>query len=204
MIGVVDYQVGNVGNVLRALKSLDFEAEVLGSPDLVNRKTSALILPGVGAFGPAMERLAKSGWTEFLTSWYKKGFPIIGVCLGMQLMCDKSLEHGINNGLQFIQGTVTPLETRKLPHMGWNAIKWNTKASFLASEIPDGTFFYFVHSYALLESVDAAATTRVENQDFISVVMKDNLAGFQFHPERSGYHGLHLLGKTLSYLAGVC
>ncbi len=203
MIGIVDYQVGNVGNVLRALKVLDFDAGVIANPLLVTKDTDTLILPGVGAFGPAMESLEKSGWATFLNAWNKMGLPILGICLGMQLMCDKSLENGVHKGLGFIQGTVTSLGTQKLPHMGWNNITWNGRTPLLASSVPDGTFFYFVHSFALFESPDTAAMTRVENKDFVSIIVKDNLAGFQFHPERSGLHGLRLLGTTLSYLMGI-
>jgi len=202
MIGIVDYKVGNVGNVSRALHAIGFDAEVMERPPEGRRDVKALILPGVGAFAPAIEDLKRSGWADFLKSWKERELPFLGICLGMQLMCEASLENGIHTGLGLVDGTVCSLATRKLPHMGWNDITWEKDISCIESAAPSGSYFYFVHSFALLESDSAAATTTIEGRKFVSVIVENNIAGFQFHPERSGIQGLDLLGRTMSWLTG--
>lgn len=202
MIGIVDYQVGNVGNVMRALRALGYKAEVIPFPDKVNDEVKGLILPGVGAFAPAMQNLKERGWADFLRSWDKENRPLLGICLGMQLLCEESRENGLHGGLGIIQGSVISLETRKLPHMGWNTISWKEDIPLSDRFDSDGKYFYFVHSFALAGSEHAAATTKIEDREFVSIVRKKNVTGFQFHPERSGNQGLQLLGSTLKHFAG--
>lgn len=202
MIGIVDYQVGNVGNVMRALRTLGYNAEVIPFPEEVNDEVSGLILPGVGAFSPAMQNLKDRGWADFLRSWDKEDRPLLGICLGMQLLCEESRENGLHKGLGIIQGSVISLETRKLPHMGWNTIYWKDQVPLSERFNSEGKYFYFVHSFALAESENAAATTEIEDKTFVSIVRKKNVTGFQFHPERSGNQGLQLLGSTLKHFPG--
>jgi glutamine amidotransferase len=202
MIGIVDYQVGNVGNVMRALRTLGYKAEIIAFPQDVKKEVNGLILPGVGAFGPAMENLKQRGWADFLGSWDQENRPLLGICLGMQLLCKESRENGLHRGLGIIQGSVISLKTRKLPHMGWNTISWKDNIPPSDRFDSEGKYFYFVHSFALAGSEHAAATTKIEDREFVSIVRKNNVTGFQFHPERSGYQGLQLLGNTLEHFAG--
>jgi glutamine amidotransferase len=200
MIGVVDYQVGNTGNVRRAFERLGEKVRLLLRPEDLDERISLAVLPGVGAFGPASERLSVSGWREALRSWALSGKPLLGICLGMQLLCEKGLEDGEHEGLGLIPGEVFPLKASKIPHMGWNTAEWTGMPPLFAPPLPSGSFFYFVHSFALPEGAFTAARTTLEKEVFSSMVIKDSVAGFQFHPERSGSEGLALLGETVRYL----
>lgn len=193
MIAVVDYGAGNVGNVVRALARLGLEAQVLLEPIPVDAKL--YILPGVGAFPPAMKRLRDRGWATFLRRWAAAGGPLLGICLGMQLLCEKSLEDGPTEGLGLIEGTVSLLEgTRRLPHMGWNDM-----IPLPACPVAGGPF-YFVHSYALKTSDDGRAYTDVDGRTFVSFTARRSVAGCQFHPERSGPGGVAFLGRLIEHL----
>ena len=200
MIGVVDYQVGNTGNVRRAFERLGEQVRLLCSPEELAGDVSLAVLPGVGAFGPASERLEASGWREALRSWARSGRPLLGICLGMQLLCEKGLEDGEYDGLGLIPGTVLPLAASKIPHMGWNTVEWTGKTPSFSPSAPDGSFFYFVHSFALPEGEFTTGRTTLEGNVFSSMVLQGSVAGFQFHPERSGTEGLALLGETVRFL----
>ncbi len=200
MIGVVDYQVGNTGNVRRAFERLGEQVRLLCSPEELAGEVSLAVLPGVGAFGPASERLAASGWREALRSWARSGRPLLGICLGMQLLCEKGLEDGEHEGLGLIPGTVLPLAASKIPHMGWNTVEWTGRPPSFSPSAPDGSFFYFVHGFALPEGGCTTGRTTLEGNVFSSMVLKDSVAGFQFHPERSGPEGVALLGETVRFL----
>ena len=200
MIAVVDYQVGNTGNVRRAFESLG-EAVLLASlPEQLTGDVSLVVLPGVGAFGPASKSLFTTGWAERLKEWHGEGKPLLGICLGMQLLCDEGHEDGKWPGLGLIPGAVLPLEAKKIPHMGWNSVDWTGCPSDFTPSLPGGEYFYFVHSYALFDSDCAAATTTLDGRTFTSMVLRGRVAGFQFHPERSGTAGLSLLKETADYL----
>lgn len=202
MIGIIDYGAGNTGNVRRALKRLGRECSLCRTPADA-RECILLILPGVGAFPPAMDRLRASGWVSFLQEWVAAGKSLLGICLGMQLLCETSLEDGSTPGLGFIRGSVRLLQdTLRLPHMGWNQIRWQEAPKNLKQACPDGSNVYFVHSYALTESPDAAASTTVDGVSFVSLVHRGNVLGCQFHPERSGPVGLKLLEGILDHLEG--
>ena len=200
MIAVVDYQVGNTGNVRRAFERLGEKVCLLHSPDELDNDVSLAVLPGVGAFGPASERLTASGWREALLSWASSGRPLLGICLGMQLLCEKGLEDGEYDGLGLIPGTVLPLTASKIPHMGWNTVEWTGRTPSFSPSAADGSFFYFVHSFALPEGDCTTGRTAVEGNVFSSMVLKGSVAGFQFHPERSGPEGVALLGETVRFL----
>ena len=200
MIAVVDYQVGNTGNVRRAFESLGEEVLLATLPEQLTGEVSLAVLPGVGAFGPASKSIFSTGWAERLKEWHGEGKPLLGICLGMQLLCDEGHEDGKWPGLGLIPGAVLPLKAQKIPHMGWNSVDWTGCPSDFAPSLPGGEYFYFVHSYALFDSDCAAATTSLDGRTFTSMVLRGRVAGFQFHPERSGKAGLSLLKETADYL----
>jgi len=203
MIGVVSYGAGNIGNVLRALAYLGRDAAPLSDPKDLLGSCSLLVLPGVGAFPPAATYLKSSGWGEALREWVKSGRPLLGICLGMQLLCEASLEDGRFEGLGLISGTVERLKgAPKLPHIGWNTVTWGQLPEGL-QRLSLGRFYYFVHSYALPVGPDTIGTTETGNARFSAAVAKDNVVGFQFHPERSGRTGLSLLSVTIDALEAL-
>ena len=200
MIAIIDYQVGNTGNVRRAFSSLGEEARLLSSPAELTAEFTMAVLPGVGAFGPASARLRASGWADRLTNWAEEGKPLLGICLGMQLLCERSLEDGDHRGLGLIPGAIRLLEADKIPHMGWNSVEWTGEPPEFVPGVPSGEFFYFVHSYALFDSVFASGRTSLGGTPFTSMVLRGRVAGFQFHPERSGRAGLALLSATACHI----
>jgi glutamine amidotransferase len=202
MIGVIDYGAGNLGNALRALKHLGYAARLLASPSDLDGNISLLILPGVGAFPPAKEELARRGWPRILHDWADSGKPLLGICLGMQLLYAASLEDGRTVGLGFFEGEVVPLAgLKKSPHMGWNRVNWVRDVEGVTEFFPEGLDAYFVHGYAAPVTDISLAETTVGGLCFSSVSMKGKIAGFQFHPERSGTEGLRLLGTFIDRLA---
>jgi glutamine amidotransferase len=200
MIVIVDYGAGNVGNVARALKYLGFDWQIASTPANMPHNAELILLPGVGAFASAVKKLEESGWKDAIAEWAKGGRPLLGICLGMQLLCECSFEDGPALGLGLIKGKVSKLDVRPLPHMGWNDIRWLRPISPLQEVAPDGSAFYFVHSFALPVGEDAAAETSVQNVTFSSIAARGNIIGFQFHPERSGPLGLRLLQTTIQLL----
>lgn len=200
--GVINYGAGNLGNLHRALHRLHLPCRILSSPDDVHPDDmDILILPGVGAFPPAMELLRQKGWEKALRRWVEAERPLLGICLGMQLLCEASREDGNTSGLGFLSGVVHPLEgVSKVPHMGWNSITWLPGKENMHALAPSGSFFYFVHGFALRESAHAAAVTQLEGVQFPSVVHDGRVAGCQFHPERSGLAGVAFLGRLLAFL----
>jgi glutamine amidotransferase len=200
MIVIVDYGAGNVGNVARALRYLGLDWQIASTPANMPHDVELILLPGVGAFAPAAKKLEESGWRDSIIEWTRGGHPLLGICLGMQLLCECSFEDDPTPGLGLIKGKVSKLDIRPLPHMGWNDIRWLRPISPLQKAAPDGSAFYFVHSFALPVGEDAAAETSVQNVTFSSIVAKGNIIGFQFHPERSGPVGLRLLQRTIQLL----
>jgi len=201
MIASVDYQVGNTGNVRRAVSSLGEEARFLSSPAELTPEFSLAVLPGVGAFGPASARLRASGWADRLIAWTAEEKPLLGICLGMQLLCERGLEEGIHPGLGLIPGEIRILEAEKIPHMGWNSVEWTGNPPEFSPAVSSGEYFYFVHSYALFDSAFAAGHTSLGGVSFTSMVLRGRIAGFQFHPERSGRAGLALLSGVAAHIA---
>ncbi len=201
-VGVIDYGVGNLGSVLRALEELRV------APVLVNRAadmhaTDCLILPGVGNFADCARLLDAGGWTTALrdeVQGYKR--PLLGVCVGMQLLADSSTEGATDGqdtqGLGFIPGQVRHLRsfgcTQRVPHVGWNGVTRTRTDDHLFDDIPDGTDFYFVHSYAFapLDASDVLATTDY-GVPVTAAVRRGHVWGTQFHPEKSSRAGFRLL-----------
>lgn len=197
MIAVIDYGVGNLFSLKSSLAAIGAKALVTSDPELI-KSADRIILPGVGAFEDAAEKLSSAGLAELVISEAKKGKPILGICLGMQLLFEKSYEYGEHKGLGLIKGAVRPLEgaiseSLKIPHMGWNALKIKDKACSLFKYINDGDFVYFVHSYYATECDEAVTATADYGVLVTAAVARGNVFGCQFHPEKSGETGLNIL-----------
>ena len=190
---IIDYKVGNLHNLKNALDFSGVENQLVCKADEV-RNADRILLPGVGAFAPAMEQLRQSGMLEVLQEKVESGTPLLGICVGAQLLMDESEEDGTHTGLGWIPGKVKRFQHQlKIPQMGWNQVS-KQKQDPLFEEVADETHFYFVHSYHLLpENSEHVLGLSNYGYDFASVVCKDNLWGVQFHPEKSQNAGLQLL-----------
>lgn len=195
MTAIVDYGVGNLFSLRSSFGAIGEEAVVTSDPAEIE-KADRIILPGVGAFADAMEKLRSSGLDEVLRRATEKGTPILGICLGMQLLFEKSYEYGEHKGLGLIQGEVRPIPVSdglKLPHMGWNALSFGEKKHPLFRYLQEGDYVYFVHSYAAV-GCDPSVIARTEYGGAVTAaVAKRNVLGCQFHPEKSGALGLRIL-----------
>ncbi|HVP00986.1 MAG TPA: imidazole glycerol phosphate synthase subunit HisH [Solirubrobacteraceae bacterium] len=196
VVGIVDYGLGNRRSVEKAVERVGAGA-VLSADHDVLREADGLILPGVGAFPAGMELLRGAGLDELLHERAAAGVPILGCCLGMQLLFDASTEHGGATGLGLIAGDVRALEAPglKLPHIGWSEVTWQA-GSPLLDGLPDPSVFYHVHSY-VPHPADPATVLGVSTYGapFASVVASGNVCGAQFHPEKSSVHGLRMLAN---------
>lgn len=200
MIAIVDYGMGNLKSIEKACR-VSCQQEIIIT-DRVETVTKAdkVILPGVGAFGNAIRALKQDGMDRALKDCAAQNKPLLGICLGYQLLFDKSFEDGEYQGLGLIRGEVRPLcaPGLKIPHMGWNTLRF-AKTSVLAEKLSDAPWMYFVHSYAAksVNEEDILAVTDYGGQ-VIAAVQKNNIFGCQFHPEKSGDVGLRLLKNFLS------
>ena len=196
-IGVIDSNICNLTSVLNALRTLGFQAESTGDPDSLQRY-SHLILPGVGSFIKGMEMLGAHGMGEAVVASARGGKPLLGLCLGMQLLADEGTEFGPTRGLGLISGTITLLQPAspdcRVPHIGWNDVAL-ARPSRLFGDMPDDPpCFYFVHSYAFADTAAPAVSALTEHGGpVVAGVEQDNVFGVQFHPERSQRCGLALL-----------
>ena len=196
MVVIIDYGMGNLKNVYNALKYLNIPSKI--SNEISEIKASdKLILPGVGAFNKAMYNLNDMGLTDVIKDKVNKGTPLLGICLGMQMIFEKGYENGECDGLGFIDGQVKILEPKekvKIPHIGWNRLEYNNQNDLIKG-LEEDSFVYYVHSYA---------ATNVKDENLIgfsnyggikvpSIVCNDNIYGTQFHPEKSGAVGLRIL-----------
>ncbi|MDE7257562.1 MAG: imidazole glycerol phosphate synthase subunit HisH [Clostridia bacterium] len=200
MIAVIDYGVGNLFSLVHSLKKVGADCVVTSNKEQIMH-ADKLILPGVGAFGDAAKRLASSGLDKVIKSECASNKPLLGICLGMQLLFDKSYEYGEYCGLGLIKGEVVPLsdylKELKIPHMGWNRLEF-TDNSPLFKNLEQGSYVYFVHSYFAKCHESLSATTDYGIK-VTAAVRKDNIFGVQFHPEKSGENGLEIL-KAFSEL----
>ncbi len=195
MIAIVDYGVGNLFSLKSSLAAIGADAFVSKNPDEIAR-AEKIILPGVGAFPDAAKKLSEAGMTDMLRRAANEGKPLMGICLGMQLLFEKSYEYGECAGLGLIPGEIRPISEKipkdlKIPHIGWNALNF-TKPSRLFRYIKDGDFVYFVHSFSATES-DAVIATSEYGAPLVAAVECGNVCGCQFHPEKSGDVGLAIL-----------
>ena len=197
MISIVDYGVGNLFSLSSSLKSIGADTVVTSNKQKI-LDSSAIILPGVGAFSDAQEKLKQSGLFELIIEEAKNGKKLLGICLGMQMLFEKSFEYGEFDGLGLIKGNIVPLEGKispelKIPHIGWNSLEFKNGKSDLFKYINNGDFVYFVHSYYAADCDENVIATSEYGIDVTASVQKDNIYGCQFHPEKSGDVGLNIL-----------
>ena len=199
MIAIIDYGVGNLFSLKSSFAAIGAETVVTGDPEVI-RSAEKLILPGVGAFGDAAALLRQDGLDKLVCKEAAGGKPLLGICLGMQLLFDYGLEYGRHQGLGLIPGSVRPIadyipEGFKIPHIGWNALRFPSgkPVSPLFRHIKEGDCVYFVHSFCGAECADNVIASAEYGTELTAAVAKDNVYGVQFHPEKSGNVGLNIL-----------
>ena len=205
MIAIVDYGVGNLFSLKSSFLRVGADAIVTNNEREI-QNAEKIILPGVGAFEDAANKLKNTGLGEILISEAKKGKPLLGICLGMQLLFDKSYENGIYDGLGLIKGDVVPIsdvipKSLKIPHIGWNSLHFRGKKSRIFKYINDGDFVYFVHSYYASNCNNSVSSVTDYGGKLTASVENGNIFGCQFHPEKSGDTGLNIL-KAFCELEG--
>lgn len=197
MIAIIDYGVGNLFSLESSFKCIGAEVCVTSSPQKI-AAADRIILPGVGAFEDAAKKLKQSGLDKALLAEVAKGKPLLGICLGMQMLFEKSYEYGEHEGLGLIKGSVKPMkgvidEDLKIPHIGWNALRFTTADEALFKYINEGDCVYFVHSFYGADCGDALIADTEYGARLTAAVRRDNVYGVQFHPEKSGKVGLNIL-----------
>lgn len=196
MVAFIDYGVGNLFSLKSSFEKIGEEVIITNNKEEL-LKADKIILPGVGAFGDASIKLRESGLVDFIKELARDGKPIMGICLGMQLLFEKGFEHGEYEGLGLIKGEVRPIsevipQGYKIPHIGWNGLKFK-KDSKLFKYINDGDFVYFVHSYHATNCDEAVSSVSEYGAILTASVENGNIYGCQFHPEKSGETGLNIL-----------
>ena len=202
MIAIIDYGVGNLFSLCSSLKSIGAEAVVTPDPDTI-RDADRIILPGVGAFADAAAKLRATGLDQVLMEEAAKGKPVMGICLGMQMLFEESFEYGIHKGLGLIPGRVIPMagyipEGLKIPHIGWNPLILKGSPDGgdkhpLLKYVSEGDCVYFVHSYFASDCKESVIATAEYGEELTAAVARGNVMGCQFHPEKSGKVGLNIL-----------
>ncbi|MHA1870161.1 MAG: imidazole glycerol phosphate synthase subunit HisH [Promethearchaeota archaeon] len=203
-IAIIDYNAGNLGSINKALKYLGTETLITNKIDEI-LDSDGIILPGVGAFGDCIKNFRDAGFIEagLFDKILKDKIPFYGICLGQQMLFDESEEMGHHKGLGIIHGKVIRFpKDVKCPQIGWNSITKRYLDHFIFNGIPDGTYFYFVHSYYVVcdDAKNILAETDYEGTVFASMVIKDNIIASQFHPEKSGKYGLKVLKNFIAHL----
>ena len=196
MIAIIDYGVGNLFSLVSSLKRIGADAVVTADPETI-RKADKLILPGVGAFADAAKKLRDSGLDLLVKEQVAQGKEIMGICLGMQMLFEKSYEFGEHEGLGLLKGSVVPMEgvipaQLKIPHIGWNALHIRRPGKLLRY-VKEGECVYFVHSYFATDCADSVIATAEYGAELTAAVENGNVMGCQFHPEKSGEVGLNIL-----------
>ena len=202
MIAIVDYGMGNLRSVEKALERVGAEVRVVSTPKALD-DASGIVLPGVGAFGDCMRHLGELGLIDAIKANINKGKPFLGICLGLQALFTDSEEFGSTEGLDIFKGHVPrfPEMKLKVPHMGWNSINIKRRPPILA-DVADGAYVYFVHSYYVApEDKSIVATTTDYGVEFTSMIWKDNVFATQFHPEKSQAVGLTILKGFKDFVA---
>lgn len=196
MIAIVDYGVGNLFSLRSSLERVGAEVVVTSDKELISA-ADKIVLPGVGAFEDAAKKLKTTGLDEVVKAQAGSGKPLMGICLGMQLLFERSYEYGCHEGLGLLKGNVVPLQgyvdkRLKIPHIGWNALHI-TRENPLLKYCKDGDCVYFVHSYYASDCKDSVIATAEYGKEVTAAVAKENVTGCQFHPEKSGEVGLRIL-----------
>lgn len=197
MIAIIDYGVGNLFSLRCSLEQVGADVVVTDDPILI-RKADKLILPGVGAFEDAAAKLRNSELDQIICAEAAVGKPLLGICLGMQLLFEKSYEYGEHAGLGLLKGSVVSMGGKipshlQIPHIGWNALKLHQSDCPIFAHIQDGDYVYFVHSYYADQCSDSLAASTEYGIQLTAAVAKGNIYGCQFHPEKSGSVGLNIL-----------
>ena len=197
MVAIIDYGVGNLFSLKSSFRAIGDEAVVTGEPEVI-RNADKLVLPGVGAFGDAAALLRKNGLDQVVCTEAAAGKPLLGICLGMQLLFDYGVEYGRHEGLGLIPGSVQPIRpvipaAYKVPHIGWNGLHFPEEKSPLFRYVQEGDCVYFVHSFYGADCNESVIATAEYGPELTAAVAKGNVYGVQFHPEKSGSVGLHIL-----------
>ena len=206
MIAIVDYGVGNLFSLRSSFAAIGADAVATSDPDVI-RRASGVILPGVGAFRDAAEKLRETGLWETVKEEANAGKPLLGICLGMQMLFEKSYEYGEYEGLGLISGSVRPIadvipKDYKIPQIGWNALHF-VKPTPLFAKIKEGDYVYFVHSYYAADCDDSVIAVTDYGAPLTAAVQRGNVMGCQFHPEKSGDVGLSILRAFCEIAKGV-
>ena len=196
MIAIVDYGVGNLFSLISSFKKIGADITVTADPDVIS-KSDGIILPGVGAFEDAAKKLRDSGLDKVIVAETQKGKKLMGICLGMQMLFERSYEYGCHEGLGLLRGNIVPMKDSipsdlKIPHIGWNALHF-TRESDLFKYIKPDDCVYFVHSFYASDCDESVIATAEYGKELTAAVQKDNVMGCQFHPEKSGEVGLNIL-----------
>ena len=194
MIAVVDYGVGNLGSALKAFRHVGADAVLSGDPGVL-QSADALVLPGDGAFGATMDEIEARGLTPLLRAAAQQKKPLLGICVGMQVLFEDSDEQGAHRGLSLLRGSVRRLRgARVVPHMGWNTLDFAARRAHpILDGVADGAYAYFVHSYACAADADSVVATTSYGEDFAAIVAAGSIVAMQFHPEKSQAVGLRLI-----------
>ena len=196
MVAIVDYGVGNLFSLVSSFRAIGVEAVATADVDII-KNAQRIVLPGVGAFEDAAKKLRLSGLDKVVIEQAKKGVPLLGICLGMQLLFEKSYEYGEHKGLSLIKGEICPIKDvvptdYKIPHIGWNGLIFK-KSNELFKYVKEGECVYFVHSYYAANCDESVIATAEYGKELTAAVAQDNVYGCQFHPEKSGQVGLSIL-----------
>ena len=196
MIAVIDYGVGNLFSLVSSLKAIGADAIVTSDSEII-KKADKILLPGVGAFEDAVAKLRATGLDKLILEEVKGGKKILGICLGMQMLFEKSYEYGVHDGLGLLKGEIVGMEGRlpaglKIPHIGWNALHINALHPIF-KYVKENDSVYFVHSYYAVGCEESLLATAEYGEELTAAVAKNNVAGTQFHPEKSGKVGLSIL-----------
>lgn len=197
MVAIIDYGVGNLFSLCSSFDAIGVKAVITNDPETIEQ-ADRIILPGVGAFEDAARKLRETGMGDIVKAQVAKGKPLMGICLGMQMLFDKSYEYGEFEGLGLIHGEIKPIADvipadYKIPHIGWNALDFKGRSSKLFKYINEGDYVYFVHSFYATNCTDDTIATAEYGADLTAAVEKGNVYGCQFHPEKSGDVGMKIL-----------
>jgi glutamine amidotransferase len=197
MIAIADYGIGNLGSVSKAFRGAGAEVQLTGDPEALAR-ADALVLPGDGAFAATIAEVERRGLVPVLRQTVAAGKPLLGICIGMQILFEESEEHGVHRGLGFLPGRVRRFEGElPVPHMGWNVLRAR-RAHPILDGVPDGSYVYFVHSYYCDAPQDVVIASSDYGREFPAVVGRGSVLGVQFHPEKSQEVGLRMVASFVA------